>query len=208
MPEQLKQAPTDWREGRRLRAWELHQQGWKQKVIAAALGITQGAVSQWVKRGNEGGLTGLRRRTAPGSAPRLSGDQREQLRTALAKGARAVGFSGDVWTTTRSAAIITELFGSSYHPAHVSRIVRALGQSGHLPQPQASQRDAAAREAWHTERWPALKKRQRPKDEPSSGQMKRASSCCLRVCGRMRVAARRLCCDCHSRAIISRRSGH
>jgi predicted transcriptional regulator len=39
--------PTDWREGRRLRAWELQQQGWKQKDIAAALGVTPGAVSQW-----------------------------------------------------------------------------------------------------------------------------------------------------------------
>ena len=55
--------PKDWREGRRVRTWELHQQGWKQKDIAAALGITQGAVSQWVKRGN-GGVPGLRRRSA------------------------------------------------------------------------------------------------------------------------------------------------
>ena len=38
--------PTDWREGRRFRAWELAPQGWKQKDIAAALGVTQGAVSQ------------------------------------------------------------------------------------------------------------------------------------------------------------------
>jgi hypothetical protein len=28
-----------WREGRRLRAWELHEQGWSQTRIAAALGV-------------------------------------------------------------------------------------------------------------------------------------------------------------------------
>ncbi len=28
----------DWREGRRRRAWELKEQGWKQRDIAAALG--------------------------------------------------------------------------------------------------------------------------------------------------------------------------
>ena len=28
--------PVDWREGRRLHAWELHQQGWNQQDIAAA----------------------------------------------------------------------------------------------------------------------------------------------------------------------------
>ena len=54
--------PVDWREGRRFRAWDLHQQGWKQTAIAAALGVTQGAVSQWLKRGKDGGIEMLRRR--------------------------------------------------------------------------------------------------------------------------------------------------
>jgi len=44
-------ARLDWREGRRRRAWELKQQRWKQQDVAAALGVTPGAVSQWLKRG-------------------------------------------------------------------------------------------------------------------------------------------------------------
>jgi hypothetical protein len=35
-------ARLDWREGRRRRAWELKEQGWKQQDIAAALGVTPG----------------------------------------------------------------------------------------------------------------------------------------------------------------------
>jgi transposase len=159
MGREPKQEPIDWREGRRQRAWELHQQGWKQKEIATALGVTQGAVSQWVKRGRAGGLVALRRRTAPGSAPRLTVDQRAELVAALAKGAPAFGFIGDVWTTKRIAALIKELFGVSYHPAHVSRLVRALGQSVQLPVTQATQRDEAAIVAWQDQRWPELKKR-------------------------------------------------
>lgn len=161
--------PVDWREGRRLRAWELHQQGWKQKDIAAALGITPGAVSQWLKRARDGGVAGLRRRPPPGAVSRLTPAQREHLRAALAKGAPAFGFIGEVWTTKRVATVIQEQFGVSYHPAHVSRVVRSLGLSSQLPQTQATQRDPDALEAWHRERWPALKKRPRTKDEPSSG---------------------------------------
>ena len=41
----------DWKEWRRLRAWELAQQGWEQKKIAEALGVTEAAVSQWMKIG-------------------------------------------------------------------------------------------------------------------------------------------------------------
>ncbi len=169
MPKQQPSEPIDWREGRRLRAWELHQQGWKQKDIAAALGVTPGAVSQSVKRGKDGGVPNLRRRAVPGSVPRLNGDHRDQLREALAKGAPAFGFIGDVWTTKRSAALIKELFSVSSHPAHVSRIVGRLGHSVQVPQPQATQRDDAAIEAWHTERWPALKKRRKLTDALSSG---------------------------------------
>src|SRR3712207_4288918 len=113
MPSQRKHEPTNWREGRRLRAWELHLQGWKQIAIAAALGVTQGAVSQWLKRGREGGIEALRRRTAPGSSPRLTTEQRTQLVDTLAKGVPAFGCIGEVWTTQRIATIIKERFGVS-----------------------------------------------------------------------------------------------
>ncbi len=65
--------PRDWREGRRLRAGDLHQQGWSQIRIAQALGVTPGAVSQWIKRGNHGGAPALRtgRRLAPHAAYHL-----------------------------------------------------------------------------------------------------------------------------------------
>jgi transcriptional regulator with XRE-family HTH domain len=52
--------PQDWREGRRLRAWELKQQGWSQRLIAAALGVTPGAISQWMTRVREDGGASLR----------------------------------------------------------------------------------------------------------------------------------------------------
>jgi len=44
----LSSQASNWREGRRLRAFELKEQGWKHKEIAEALGVTEGAVSQWM----------------------------------------------------------------------------------------------------------------------------------------------------------------
>jgi hypothetical protein len=59
--------PADWLEGRRLRAWELHEAGWTGQKIAAALGVTPGAVSQWLRRAREGGgREALRKRPVPG----------------------------------------------------------------------------------------------------------------------------------------------
>src|SRR5690349_4093944 len=67
----MKQHETrpDGREWRRRRAWALKQQGWKQKDIAKALGITPGAVSQWCTRAREGGVEALRCRRASGRPP-------------------------------------------------------------------------------------------------------------------------------------------
>jgi hypothetical protein len=62
---------TAWGEGRRLRAWELKQQGWPQRAIARALGVTEGAVSQWCTRAREQGAAALRPRPAPGPTPKL-----------------------------------------------------------------------------------------------------------------------------------------
>jgi predicted transcriptional regulator len=41
---------TEMRQWRRKRAWDLKQQGWKQRDIAHALGVSEGAVSQWLKQ--------------------------------------------------------------------------------------------------------------------------------------------------------------
>ncbi|MFQ6030722.1 MAG: IS630 family transposase [Dehalococcoidia bacterium] len=159
MEKSLSGQATNWREGRRLRAWELHQKGWKQLEIADALGVTQGAVSQWLKRAREGGIEGLRHRPPPGATPRLSLEQRGQLLELLSQGAQSLGFAGDGWTQPRVAALIRDRFGVSYHPSQVGRILRACGWSSQKPVHRATQRDEEAIQRWKEERWPQVKKR-------------------------------------------------
>ena len=90
--------PQDWREARRLRAWELKQKGWKAIRIAEALGVTRGAVSQWFKQAEAQGKEALYGRKHPGPKPRLSQAQLDQLPVLLSRGAEAYGFRGEVWT--------------------------------------------------------------------------------------------------------------
>jgi transposase len=143
-------------EWRRLRAWALAQQGWTGSAIAQALGVTPGAVSQWLKRAREHGPAALHHRMPPGPTPKLTADQCAQLPTLLAHGAEAYGFLGDVWTTKRVATLIRREFGVSYHPAHVSRLLRQLDWSVQKPIRRATQRNDAALTPWYTERWPLL----------------------------------------------------
>ncbi len=158
MDNSLSKEATYWREGRRLRAWELKQEGWTQQQIADALGVSKGAVSQWMKRAREAGVEGLKRRVASGAPPRLSEQERARLPDLLAQGAESHGFRGEVWTCERVAEVIWREFEVRYHPAHVSRLLAKLGLSLQKPQRLADQRDEAAIERWKEERWPELKK--------------------------------------------------
>src|SRR6266567_1770023 len=90
---------ADWREERRKQAWKLKEQGWPQQDIAVALGVSEGAVSHWMKRGREGGLEGLQAHPP--------------------KGVERYGFRGDVWTARRVTEVIAKTFGVRDHRDHV-----------------------------------------------------------------------------------------
>ena len=194
---------ADWREERRKRAWALKQRGWLQKDIAAALDISAGAVSQWMKRAREGGgVEALSRRPPPGTRPRLSAEQQAQIPGLLVVGAEAHGFRGNVWTAKRVVIVIWRHFGVRYHPDHVSRLLRRLGWSRQQPLERAAQRDEEAIQLWQEERWPALKKRPSMKGPPSSGGMNQRSTCCRTPCERGRHGATRRVCVSNSARII------
>src|SRR5438552_3949534 len=154
---------ADWREERRMRAWKLKEQGWQQKDIARALGVSDGAVSQWLKRGREGGVEALKAHPPKGMTPRLTAEQKMQIPGLLARGAEAYGFRGDVWTASRVAEVIARTFGVHYHRDHVGKLLREAGWSRQKPVERASQRNEEALKQWSDERWPAIKKKQKRK---------------------------------------------
>jgi len=160
---------ADWREERRMRAWKLKEEGWQQKDIAGALGVSEGAVSQWLKRGRAGGVEALKAHPPKGMTPRLTAAQKAQIPALLARGAEAYGFRGDVWTASRVAVVIQQTFGVRYHRDHVGRLLREAGWSRQQPIERATQRDEAAIKAWYEQRWPAIKKKPKRRSPPSSG---------------------------------------
>jgi transposase len=159
--EALDFAPGDWREWRRFRALQLKQQGWYQRHIAAALGVSEDAVSRWLRRARDGGPDALRSRTSPGRPPKLSAAQKRLLPEFLWHGAEAYGFRGAVWTRARIAHVIAEEFGIRYHKGHVGRLLQQLHWTPQVPIRRAIQRDEDAIRRWREEVWPELRRRAR-----------------------------------------------
>jgi transposase len=151
----------DWKEWRRMRALSLRQQGWSQRAIASALGVSEQAVSQWIAAARRGGSEALRSHPRPGPDPRLSPAQQRLIPDFLWHGPEAYGFRGEVWTCARVAQVLEEEFGVRYHKDHVGRLLMALGWTPQIPITRAIQRDEEAIERWQAEVWPELKARAR-----------------------------------------------
>jgi transposase len=144
-----------------LRALDLGRGGWKQRAIAAALGVTEGAVSRWLAAARRGGPEALLSHPAPGAAPKLTAEQLRLIPDFLWHGPEAYGFRGQVWTCDRVGEVIAEEFAVSYSKSQVSRLLKRLGWTPQVPITRAIQRDEPAIERWRVESWPALREEAR-----------------------------------------------
>lgn len=88
--------PKTWKEGRRKRALELKQRGWKQRESAAALGLSAAAVSQWVAETRVRGSEAWRAKPRPTGPMRLTPDPLHLVPELLSHGAEAYGCRGEL----------------------------------------------------------------------------------------------------------------
>lgn len=145
-------------EARRLKAGGLFARGKTRAQVARELGVSRMSAGRWYRAWERDGIEGLRGPGRTGRHPRLDQSQLERLEAALLAGPRAHGYDTQVWTLPRIARLIKKLFGVSYHPGHVWRILRRMGWSVQRPQRQAKERDEAAIARWHKRRWPQRKR--------------------------------------------------
>ena len=196
--------PQDWKEARRLRAFDLTQQGWKQCEIANALGVSRPAVSQWLASAREFGRGVLRARPHTGAPSKLTLAQRRVIPEFLWQGAEAYGFRGEVLTCARIAQIIKGEFGVSYSKSLVSRLLKAIEWTPQKPLERATQRDERQIKRWRTEVWPELKKRPLESAESLCSLMSQGFTCCQRWLRLMPLVGRHRYCQCIRPEIISR----
>ena len=145
-------------EQRRRDAARRFRRGDSQALVARELHVSRQSVSRWHQQWRDQGETALRAAGRAGRKSRLSSEQLAQVEAALQRGARAHGFTTELWTLPRVARMIARETGVRYHPGHVWRILRTLHWTLQRPARRAAERDEAAIRRWVGERWPAVKK--------------------------------------------------
>ena len=131
--------------------------GERPRTIASALGVSYEAVRVWYRRWRDADSAILEVKCR-GRSARLTSEQLEQLQQELLRGPSAHGYRTELWTLERIATVTRRLFAISYHPAHVSKVLHALGWSCQKPQRRAKERNEARIRQWIHEDWPRLKK--------------------------------------------------
>ncbi len=146
-------------EERRLEGGRLLRESSLSKAqIAARLGVSRTAVSQWAKRARTGRLRRLAAGVSGGRPCKLTRQQRRALLRRLRRGALAAGFPTDQWTLPRIRQVIEREFAVAYHPKYLNRLLRRLGWSPQLPQSVPTERDEGLIRAWLERDWPRIKK--------------------------------------------------
>jgi transposase len=148
-------------EARRRRGLRLLDQGRSLNEVARLLDCAPSSVMRWRDARDAGGEEALRVRFSPGRPPKLGARDRRRLIRLLQRGARAHGYTTDLWTTERIARVIFREFRVRYHRAHVGRVLHSLGWSVQKPERRALERDEEKIARWKHETWPRIKKKPR-----------------------------------------------
>lgn len=145
-------------EQRRLRAVELFKEGFGPTEIARRIKVERRSVRRWKSTYLAHGPEALKARPNPGRPSKLDPRAKRSLEKILLRGARASGFSTDLWTCPRVAQVIKKEFGVGYHVDHICRLLHALGWSPQKPERRAVERDEEAIQTWVKTEWPRVKK--------------------------------------------------
>jgi transposase len=116
--------------------------------VAPQVGRTRQAVSDWVRRFNDGGPEGLGLDTHSPSRPRLSDKELATLRQVVAKPPRDSGLKVGRWTSKGVAAYIRKQFGQKVHPETARRYVHRLGFVLKRPRKKLRKAKKAAQKAF------------------------------------------------------------
>jgi len=95
--------------------------GMSVEEAAQLVGVTKATGYSWLKRWNDKGYEGLIPNFGGGRPPKITREQKEELREMLAE--------KDAWTTREVQELVRKKFGVTYSSWQVRRILRSLGMN-------------------------------------------------------------------------------
>jgi transposase len=133
---------------RQLLAVALVLEGMPRQQAAEKCGMDQQTLRDWVHRYDEGGVAGLRSRSSPGRAPRLTPEQKAELRALVVAGPDPERDKVVRWRCVDLRAEVARRFGVELRESTIGEWRHQLGLTRLQPRPYHPKRDLAAQEAY------------------------------------------------------------
>lgn len=128
--------------------------------VMDSLGLCRTSISPWLRRYKDKGLEDLVERISQGPEPKLSDQQRQQVRRwILGKDPRQHGFDFGLWTRRIVQTLIREKMAVELCLTSVGKLLASLEITPQKPLRRAYERDPFAVERWRMEDYPKLRKR-------------------------------------------------
>jgi len=143
-----------------------------QSEVARRFRVCRQTVSRWIDQFRAGGQDALKKAGRAGRKSKLTEADRERLGELLLQSPEKLGYETPLWTCARVAHLIEKEWGVAYHRGHVWKILDDLGWSCQRPVGRARERNEEEIRRWRRVRWPAIKKKPKPKGARSSSSTK------------------------------------
>lgn len=143
----------------RIQALMLVSQGNRETDVAQVIGVGRRTLQDWIHRYRAKGVPGLTKGPFKGARSRLTDEQKDHLSHIIAAGPLEAGLDTGVWTTPIIVKLVRDLYGVSYHPDHMGKILHGLRFSVQYPGKKLSKADEKAQQTWRLEELPAIKKK-------------------------------------------------
>lgn len=141
-----------------MRAVAAVQGGQSPERVANVLGIHRDTIYDWLAKYRQGGWNALKRRSAPGRAPKLNAAAMRWIyRAVVEKTPQQFCFEYALWTRAMVAALILRKFKVSLALNSVGRLLAQLGITCQKPLSKAREQSETLVERWLAEEYPAIK---------------------------------------------------
>ena len=124
-------------ERRRIRGVQRVLDGARQAEVAREFGVTEGAVSHWMKKYRGKGWDGLKAKPKPGRPIIFEDEHREKLFEIISRSPYSWGYESDLWTVVMARDVLYGQTETYFSKTRVLSALHELGFSFQKPQVRA-----------------------------------------------------------------------
>lgn len=124
--------------------------------IAQIVGVTVETIRLWTNSFLVDGLRSLKFKKSRGRPPKLTKEQKRQLKQAIKAGPEAAGYTSGCWNSAIVQDFIQKTFSAFFSVHYIAELLKSIGMSYQKARFASAHIDPKKRHEWLKEKWPEI----------------------------------------------------